>query len=222
MSLTLYSHPLSSFCQKVLVALYELETPFTAVTVDLSNPAARAELAKLWPPARFPVLHDAANDRAVAESTIIIEYLVQRSLGPAELLPSDADAALMVRSRDRLFDIDIHVPMQKIVNDIRRPEAQRDPLGVAAARAQIRTGYRMVEAHVAQGPWACGEAFTLADCAAAPALAYADACEPIGGDLPRTAAYLARLAARPSFARVLREAAPFLKYFPFQATFMKR
>jgi glutathione S-transferase len=208
LALTLYYHPLSSYCHKVLIALYETATPFTAKLVDLGDANERAALCALWPPGRFPVLHDDTADRAIAESSIIIEYIA-----PA-LIPTDRDAALLVRARDRLFDLDIHVPMQKIVGDRLRPSDARDAFGVAAARRQLRTGYGVVEQALARGPWACGEIFTLADCAAAPALAFADMVEPFGDALPRTTAYLARLRARPSYARVVLEAAPYLAMFP--------
>lgn len=214
MTATLYFHPLSSYCWKVLVALYEAAVPFRAQLVDLGNASERDALCKLWPPGRFPVWHD--GERAIAESSIIIEHLAQHHAGARSLVPVDP-AALRVRARDRLFDLDIHNPMQKIVGDRMRPAGQHDPFGVASARRQIRTGYGIVEdllANEKQIAWACGEAYTLADCAASPALWYADRVEPIGDALPRTRAYLARLCARPSFARVLAEAEPYLAMFP--------
>jgi glutathione S-transferase len=212
MTLTLYYHPLSSFCWKVLVALYDAELPFRAQLVDLGNASERDALCKLWPPGRFPVLHD--DEVVVPESSIIIEHFAQRHAAARSLVPVDPEAALCVRARDRLFDLDLHVPMQKIVGDRFRPADQRDPLGVASARRQLRTGYTIVEDLLAGHTWACGETFTLADCAAAPALWYGDRVEPIGEALVRTRAYLARLRARPSFARVLAEAEPYRSMFP--------
>jgi len=212
MTLTLYYHPLSSYCWKALVALYEAAVPFRAQLVDLGNTREREALCKLWPPGRFPVLHD--GDLVVPESSILIEHLAQRHAAARSLVPVDPDAALRVRARDRLFDLDIHVPMQKIVGDRIRPVDQRDPFGVAAARRQLRTGYAVVEEILASNAWACGDTFTLADCAAAPALWYGDRVEPLGDMFPRTRAYLARLRARPSFARVLAEAEPYLSMFP--------
>ncbi|HEX8568917.1 MAG TPA: glutathione S-transferase family protein [Caulobacteraceae bacterium] len=212
--LKLHYHPLSSFCQKVLVALYEQGTPFEPVFVDLGDPAHRAALEKLWPFVRFPVLEDLDAGRAVPESSIIIEYLEQRSPGPEPLLPSDPDAALRTRLQDRFFDIYVHHAMQKITGDRLRPAEARDPFGVEHARGLIRTAYGMIERDMAAKTWAMGETFTLADCSACPALFYADWCIPLEGEWPNTAAYLARLKARPSFARVIEEAKPWWKFFP--------
>ena len=212
--LRLHHHPLSSFCQKVLVALYEQGTPFEAVFVDLGDPAHRAALAALWPFVRFPVLEDLGAGRAVPESSIIIEYLDQRWPGPEPLIPRDPDEALRTRFQDRFFDIYVHEPMQKITGDRLRPADARDPYGVEQARARVRTAYGMIEQDMAAKTWAMGEAFTLADCSACPALFYADWCIPLEGEWPNTAAYLARLKARPSFARVIEEAKPWWKYFP--------
>ncbi len=193
----LYYHPLASFCWKALVGLYELDVPFTPITVDLGNAAERATLEALWPMGRFPVLKDAAG--VVAESSIILEHI-----GIA--IPS-----LECRARDRFFDLDIHAFMQRVVSELRTNGA--DSKALPPLRAQIRKAYAYLETWIGDA-WACGDAFTLADCAAAPALWYADKVAPMRGQVPRTAAYLQRLIARPSFARVLREAEPFMKYFP--------
>lgn len=217
MSLVLYCHPLASYCWKVLLALYENETPFDSVTVDLSNEKQRAELTGLWPVAKFPLLRDAARDQLVPESTIIIEYLAQHYPGRTALFPSDPALALETRLYDRLFDTYVHGPMQTIVLDKLRPAEQSDALGVAAARAQLEVAYDLIERRLAAqstAGWMVGSDFTLADCAAAPALHYANRVAPLGLERSRTAAYLARLEARPSFARVLREAEPYFKMFP--------
>ena len=213
--LTLHYHPLSSYCQKALVALYENGTEFTPHLVDLGDPEARAALRALWPICRFPVLVD--DDRTVPESTCIIEHLALRHPGPVELIPTDAGAALEVRLEDRFYDAYVHTPMQKIVGDALRPEGARDPHGVAEAEALLDLAYDMIEARMADRTWACGEAFTLADCAAAPALFYGDWARPIGPDRPRVAAYRERLCARPSFARAIDEARPWRKHFPLGA-----
>lgn len=210
--LTLHYHPFSSYCQKALVALYENATPFTPHLVDLGDPEARAALRALWPICRFPVLVD--GDRTVPESSCIIEHLALRHPGAVELIPADPEAALEVRLEDRFYDAYVHTPMQKIVGDALRPEGARDPHGVAEAEALLDLAYDMIEARMADRTWACGEAFTLADCAAAPALFYGDWARPIGPDRPRVAAYRERLCARPSFARAIDEARPWRKYFP--------
>ena len=210
MSLTLYSHPFASFCQKVLIALYEAGTPFDEHLVDLGDPAAREAFLKLSPFGKMPALKDGAL--VVNESSIIIEYLDQRHPGPALMIP--ADNALEVRAKDRFYDIYVADPMQRIVADRLRPQGQEDPTGVEAARGVLRTAYDLIEAEMGGRTWAAGEAFTLADCAAAPALFYAEWVEPFGAERPNLAAYLARLNARPSFARVVDEARPYRHYFP--------
>lgn len=212
MTLTLFYHPLASYCWKVLVALYETGTPFVAKLVDLGNPAERAALTALWPIGKFPVLQDPARDRTVAESTTIIEYLAQYYPGAMTLIPAELDAAREVRHRDRLFDLYVHNNMQKIVGDRLRPADQHDPTGVADARAQLELAYGMVDRLVDRA--GLGDGFTLADCAACPALFYANKVAPIGQAHAATRAYLEQLVARPSFARVLAEAEPYFRMFP--------
>jgi glutathione S-transferase len=214
MSLTLYFHPLSSFCWKVLIALYENDTPFTTYLLDASDASCREALLKLWPAGKFPVLRDDARDRTVPESSIIIEYLDRYYPGSTRFIPNDPDLAWQTRLRDRFYDSYLHLSAQKIVGDRLRPEAARDPHGVEEARARLRSCYGMIDQQMADGGWAMGEAFGLADCAALPALFYGDKVEPLGEKHGNTAAYLERLKARPSVARVLREAEPYFKLFP--------
>jgi glutathione S-transferase len=214
MSLTLHFHPLSSYCMKVLIALYETETPFERRVIDLSHEVDRAAFLKLWPIGKFPVLRDDAADRTIPESTIIIEYLAQHHPGKTELIPAGADPARETRMRDRFFDLYVHTPMQKIVTDKLRPPGQNDPYGVAQAAAQLEVAYAMIDDEVGTKSWAMGETFTLADCAAAPALFYASQVVPLGDRHRRTAAYLGRLVERPSFARVIAEAQPYRALFP--------
>ena len=214
MSLTLYLHPLSSYCWKTLIALYENGAPFQPLIVDLGNEAERAALAKLWPFAKFPVLRDEARDRTIPESSIIIEYLDRHYPGATPLLPADAEQARETRLRDRFYDLHVHGHMQKIVGDRLRQEGQHDPVGVEQARAQLRIAYGMIEQDMASRTWAMGEAFSMADCAAAPALYYANRVQPLGQSYPNTSAYLHRLSQRTSFARVLREAQPYFSMFP--------
>jgi len=212
MSLTLYFHPLSSFCWKTLIALYEADIPFEPRVVNLGDEADRAAFQKVWPLAKFPVLRDAARGQTIPESTIIIDYLARHYPAAARLVPADTDAALQVRLLDRLIDSYIHHRMQQVVSERMRPEGQHDPYGADQARGAIRQGYNLIAPMMA-GPWAMGETFTLTDCAALPALYYADYAVPLA-DWPQLAAYLDRLKARPSVARVLEEAQPFFKYFP--------
>ena len=214
MSLTLYFHPLASYCWKVLLALYEAETPFTPHQVDLANAAERADLERLWPVAKFPVLRDTERNQVVPESTIIIEYLAVHHPGKAELVPRDPELARETRLRDRFYDLYVHEPMQRIVANRLRPAERRDALGIEQAHATLELSYRMLEEDPRTNDWAAGAAFTLADCAAAPALYYANKVHPFGASRPRVAGYLERLLGRPSFQRVLREAQPYFENFP--------
>ncbi len=215
MTLKLYAHPFSSYCQKVLVALYENATPFEWRVLAPDNPDATAELVALWPLQRFPLLLDA--DRAVVEASIIIEYLQLQHAGSVQLIPTDPVAALDVRAMDRFFDNYVHTPLQKIVLDRRRPEADRDRVGVAEARAMLDTAYAWLDQQMAARQWAAGDGFSLADCAAAPALFYADWAHPIPATHANVTAYRQRLLARPSFARAVDEGRPYRSYFPLGA-----
>jgi glutathione S-transferase len=219
MSLTVYLHPLASYCQKVLIALYENDTPFMPQIVDLGNAAERAALLKLWGIGKFPVLRDKARDQTIPESSIIIEYLDRHYPGRTQFVPADADLAWRTRLRDRFYDLYVHQPMQKIVSDRLRPAEKRDPFGVEEARARLQTAYGMIEQEMAaktlaNNSWAMGDAFTMADCAAAPSLFYANLVMPFGEAHQHVAAYFDRLNARSSYARVLKEAEPYLKLFP--------
>lgn len=214
MSLKLYFHPLSSFCQKVLIALYENDTPFEPHIVDLLDETSRSDFKKIWPIGKFPVLRDHAANLTIPESTIIIEYLAQHYPGRTQLLPAEPDRARETRLRDRSHDLYVNVPMQKIVTDRLRPAGQNDPHGVEEARTLLATALGLIDQEMATKMWAMGDMFTMADCAAAPALFYADKVMRFGDTHRHAAAYLARLMERPSFARVLREARPYLELFP--------
>jgi glutathione S-transferase len=212
MSLKLYFHPLSSFCHKVLVALYETGTPFEPRIVDLFSEID--EYKKIWPIGKIPVLRDEAKDRTIPETSIIIEYLAQYSPGKTQLFPTDRDLCRQVRLRDRFYDLYVNVPMQKIVTDRLRPEGKNDPFGVEEARALLQTSLGMVDQDMASNRWAVGDAFTMADCAAAPALFYANVVMPFQETHRHAAAYLQRLLERPSFARVIKEAQPYFAMMP--------
>ncbi len=214
MSLTLYYHPLSSFCWKTLIALYEADLAFEPRLVNLGDPAGRAAFQAVWPLAKFPVLRDHARGKTVPESSVIIDYLARVEPSAAALVPGDPDRALQTRLLDRLVDNYIHLPFQRVVDERMRPQGKHDPFGAEQSRDRIRAGYDLIAPMIA-GPWAMGESFTLADCAALPALFYADYAVSLA-DWPALAAYLARLKARPSVARVLVEAEPFFQYFPLK------
>jgi glutathione S-transferase len=214
MTLRLYFHPLSSFCQKALIALYENDTPFEPHIVDLGEETSRAAFLKIWPIGKFPVLRDEARGLTVPESTIIIEYLAQHFPGRSALVPADAELARQTRLADRFYDLYVSEPMQKIVGDRLRPADQKDPLGVEQARARLQTAYGIIECEVREKTWAVGEDFTMADCASAPALFYANLVAPFGETHRNTAAYFGRLMERPSFARAVKEAKPYFHFFP--------
>ena len=214
MSLTLYFHPLSSFSQKALVALYENETPFERSIVDLADANSSAQFKKVWPIGKFPVLRDDAKDRTVPESSIIIEYLAQHYPGRTQLVPADPELARQTRMRDRFYDLYVNVPMQKVVTDRLRPSGRNDLHGVGEAKALLQTACGLVDQEMATKTWAMGDEFSMADCAAAPSLFYANMVMPFGDTHKNAAAYLGRLMERPSFARAIEEARPYFRFIP--------
>ena len=209
----LYAHPFSSYSQKALIALYENGTPFEYRSLE--DPQANEELAALWPMRRFPVLVD--QGRTILEASCVVEYLDLHYPGPMRLIPADPEAALEVRMLDRFFDNYVSTPQQKVVFDRLRAEDSRDAYGVAEARTMLETAYAWLDRHMAGREWAAGDAFSLADCAAAPFLFYADWTHPIDPSFAHVRAYRARLLARPSFARAVDEARPYRSYFPLGA-----
>jgi glutathione S-transferase len=216
MSLKLYFHPLSSFCQKVLIALYENDTRLEPHIVDLADENSRTEFKRIWPIGKFPVLRDDAKNRTIPESSMIIEYLAQHYPGRTRLVPSDPELALQTRMRDRFYDLYVNVPMQKVVTDRLRPPGRNDPHGVEEARLLLQTACRLADEEMATRTWAIGDAFSMADCAAAPALFYADTLTPFAGTYDNLSSYLGRLTARPAFARALEEAQPYFALFPME------
>lgn len=210
----LYYHPLSSYCWKVLIAFYENGTPFTPRMMEEEGVAQ--EWLALWPIGKFPLLRDSTRDMVVAEASIIIEYLATHEPGTFRPIPLNPDTALHVRMMDRLFDNYVMGPMQAAVADRIRPEGiARDPYAVEQATALLAKAYDLIEKRIAGRQWAAGADFSLADCAAAPALFYADHVLPFRDSHPNLNAYIARLEARPSFARVLEEKQPWFHHFPF-------
>lgn len=215
MTLQLYAHPFSSYCQKVLIAFYENGIDFDYRLLGPEDPATGAEFAARWPLGKFPLLVD--GDFTVFEATIIIEHLGLHHPGPVDLVPADPRAALPVRMLDRFFDNYVMTPMQKIVGDALRPADARDPHGVAEARALLDKSYAWLESHLAGREWATDAGFSLADAAAAPSLFYGDWAHPMGDAFPTVRDYRRRLLARPSFARAVDEARPYRSYFPLGA-----
>lgn len=213
--LKLYSHPFASYCQKALIAFYENGIAFEYRALTSEHPEAFAELGALWPFKLFPVLVD--GERTVAEATIIIEYLQLHHPGPVRLIPDDPRGAIEARFMDRVFDNYVATTLTKIVTDSLRPPESRDAFGVAEARRRLDTAYRWLDQAMSTREWAAGDAFSLADCAAAPALFYADWTHPIPAAFANVHAYRRRLLARPSFVRAVDEARPYRSLFPLGA-----
>jgi glutathione S-transferase len=209
---SLYAHPFAAYCQKVLIALYENGTDFIYRKFGPEDPAAMSELTTLWPLKKFPVLLNAGH--TYVESSIIIEHLAIRHPGAVQLIPKDPETALETRMMDRFFDNYVMTPMQKIVADSIRAASDRDPLGVQEARALLDASYRWLNGVMENRIWACGGEFTLADCAAAPSLFFADWVHEISAEFPHAQAYRRRLLARPSVARAVDEARPYRNLFP--------
>jgi glutathione S-transferase len=210
--LVIHGHPFSSYCQKVLIALHENGTPFTFRMLSFDDPESCKEFARLWPIEHMPILVD--DGRVIAESSIIIEHLQLRHPGPVPLIPEDTEGALEARFMDRVFDNHVMTPMQRIVFDFIRPPEERDPMGVENARGRLDKSYTWLDAQLDGRAWAAGDTFTLADCAAAPSLFYADWVHPIPESLQRLRDYRARLLKRPSFARCVEEGRPYRHLFP--------
>jgi glutathione S-transferase len=213
MSLQLFGHPFSSYTQKVLIALYADGTEFEFRMLDGEHPENFAELKRHWPFGKFPVLVD--DGEPLIETTPIIDYLYAHYPGPNAWIPA-GKLEQRVRFLDRFFDLYVMTPMQKIVTDKLRPEESRDLYGVEAARKELITAYNWIEGQLGD-PWAVGDQFTLADCAAAPALFYADWVEPIGDTRPQLKAYRAALLAHPAVSRCVEEARPYRPFFPLGA-----
>jgi glutathione S-transferase len=214
-SMQLYGPPYSSYTQKALIALYENATAFAFQMLAPEEPEIHAEFARRWPIRRFPILVD--GERQVMEATTIIEYLHIHRPGPSRLIPDDADEAVQVRMLDRFFDNYIRASVQKIVFNQIRPQADRDPYGVAEAHRMLEKAYAWLDRHVADREWAAGDTFSLADCAAAPALFYADWVHEIDRRFANVRGYRGRLLARRSFARCVEEARPYRPLFPLGA-----
>ncbi len=218
MSLILHTHPLSSCCQKVLVALYETGAPVQLRHLDLADAAERDAHRARWPLGKMPVLEDTVSGHMLPETSIIIEHLVQRHPGPVPLLPSDPKACLQVRLWDRVCDLYVMTPMQAAVAATFTGDAASAARAASVSSAQLESAYGLLERQLAGGSWLAGEDFSLADCAAMPALFYAAAVRPFAHDFPALGAYFARLLQRSSVRRVLKDAKPWLGNFPLLAT----
>lgn len=215
MSLALYGHPFSSYTQKALIALYENGTPFELRSIGPDSPQHSVEWLRRWPLRKFPLLVD--GERNIAETSIIIEYLQLKYPGPVRLLPAAPMAAMDVRFLDRFFDLYVMSAAQLAVDGALTGDPVKRRDGLALAVSKLDLAYAWIEGLLADRTWAAGADFTLADCAAAPSLFYADWAHPIGEPFPRLRAYRTRLLARPSFARAVDEARPFRPLFPLGA-----
>lgn len=215
MSLALYGHPFSSYTQKVLIALYENGIQFEFRSIQPETPQHAAEWLRRWPLGKFPLLVD--GERNVVETSIIIEYLQLVHPGPVRLLPADPTAALDVRFFDRFFDLHVMDAAQHAVNGALTGDPVKRQEGQALANKKLDLAYAWLEGQLAGKAWATGADFTLADCAAAPSLFYADWTHPISEAFPVLRGYRSRLLSRPSFARAVNEARPFRPLFPLGA-----
>lgn len=215
MSLVLYGHPFSSYTQKALIALYENNVPFEFRCIDAEHPQHAQEWLRRWPMAKFPLLLD--GERAIVETSIIIEYLQLAHPGPMRLLPEERMDALDVRFLDRFFDLHVMSPVQAAVGAVLTGDAGQRDYFRARASEVLERAYAWLEAHLGERQWAAGSDFSLADCAAGPSLFYADWTHPIPEEFPRVRAYRARLLDRPSFARAVNEARPYRHLFPLGA-----
>lgn len=213
MTLQLFVHPFSSYCWKVLIPLYENETPFEYRNIE--DAGVFPELKQLWPIGKFPVLRD--GDKTIVETSTIIEHLQIHHPGPVPMIPADLDQAIEVRMLDRIFDNYVMNAMQPLVTNAIRPEEKRDPHVAEDVHAALDKSYAWLDARMATREWAAAERFSLADCAAAPSLFYADWAYAIPDKFAHLKAYRARLLARPAIARVVNEARPYRGYFPLGA-----
>lgn len=220
MSLQLFAHPFSSYCWKVLIALYENEVPFAFRQLGPDQPENEADWIRYWPLRKMPVLLDrdaAGNEQVVVQTSAIIEHLQLFHPGAVRLIPDEPRTAVEVRMLERVFDDYVMTPMNKLVGDALRPADARDPFGTAEARATLDKAYAWLDRHLVGGAWTAGDAFTLADCAAAPSLFYADWAHPIPAGCATLREHRARLNARPSVVRCIEAARPFRSFFPLGA-----
>ena len=212
MSITLWYHPYSGYGQKAATAAYDLDLPFDLRVVDHMDEAVMAEFQSLSPFGKMPTLVDPDAGRALYESSIVIEYM-DRLAGGGRLIPADPDAALEARLVDRIIDTYGGGPMNRIVLRTFRPEEARDVFGSDEDRAVLARCWDWLEDRLSDGrTWGAGETFTLADCNAS-ILTYARRLIPFG-DRPLLRAWHRRLMDRPSFQRVLADAAPYGDLMP--------
>ena len=220
-ALTLHYHPLSSYCHKVLIAVDALGIDVEKRLLNLGDPEERAAHLALWPTGKMPLLMDRL--RPVPESSIIIEYLQRHHASPGRaLMPEDPDAALDVRLWDRLFDLHVMTPVQALTADLLRPEGEHDARGVAKAREGLSSAYAFIDRHLEGRTWVAGNAFSMADCAAAPALFYAVTYVPLPSRHIHLAAYFERLMGHPSVAATIDQARPYFKFYPGRAGLPRR
>lgn len=220
-ALTLHYHPLSSYCHKVLIALDAMGIDVDKRLLNLGDAAERAALLAAWPLGKMPVLVD--GDRVVGETSIVIEYLqLHHAAAGRRLIPADPEAALDVRAWDRIFDLYVMTPMQALTGDLLRAEHERDPVTVAQARERLSSTYAFIDQRMNGRTWVCGDDFSMADCAAAPALFYAVTYVPVPDGLIHLSAYVERLMAHPAVARVIDAARPWFKFYPGRAGLSRR
>ena len=212
--LILHGHPLSCFYMKPAMALFEAGTPFEHRRLDYSDEACRERFFAMWPIGVFPVLEDPERGEVVPETSAILEYLSVHYPGKASLIPSDPDLAWRARLAERVFDLHVMGQFQRVIGDRLRPADAKDPFGVADARDRLERALGLIDRRLADGEWPLAGGRTVADCAAGPALFFADKVQPFGDRHRHAFAYLEELKAWPAFARCLSEAEPYLHMMP--------
>lgn len=204
----LYYHPISTYSQKVLIALYEKGLEFEAETVQLMDPEDRASYLEVYPMGKIPCLIDDGN--MIPESSIIIEYI--DDMADPKLIKGDAAQTRKIRFKDRMFDLYLNNNVATLLFQSLKTQADQDQELIEKARFQINTMYMFMEHEFGNQDYANGNEFLMGDCAAAPALNYAQKTAPFD-EHKNICAYWDRLTARPSVQRMQQEAAPAIAAF---------
>ena len=203
----LYYHPLSTYCQKVLVAIHEKGARYKPHIVDLMNPESRDEYRELYPMGKVPLIV-LNHGPLIPESSIIIEYL--DGLGGPRMISTDPDVARKTRFKDRFIDLYLSDSVGTLFFENRKPAEAQDAQKIETSRYRIKAAYDFLEYEISDQTWANGEDFSMSDCAAAAALLYAPDVAPYD-DYPSISSYAERLSARDSVRQAREEAAPYIE-----------
>lgn len=203
----LYYFPLSTYSQKVLIALYEKGMEFDAEITNLFDPDVASKYREIYPMGKVPLLLD-DDEHMVPESSIIIEYIDK--MAEPTLIKGDADQSRKIRFKDRMYDLYLNESVTTLLFQNMKPEDQRDQSRMATAQSRIDVMYMFMESEFEKQPFSSGNEFSLSDCAAAAGLFYAEQQAPFA-DRPNLQRYWERLKSMPSVQRVHAEAAPYLE-----------